>query len=33
MNMAFNDLTIEKLKELSFEELMDLYKSLSICGF
>lgn len=33
MNLSVNDLTIEKLKELSYEELMDLYKSLPSADF
>ncbi len=33
MNISVNDLTIEKLKELSYEELMDLYKSLPSADF
>jgi len=33
MNISVNDLTIEILKELSFEELMDLYKSLPSADF
>ena len=33
MNISVNDLTIEKLKELSYEDLMDLYKSLPSADF
>ena len=33
MNISVNDLTIENLKELSYENLMDLYKSLPSADF